>query len=221
MTSDDSTDDHEHRDDDDVQEHRDHDAPLTEVELRVRTLESLLVDKGLVDPAALDVLIDRYETKVGPRNGARIVAHAWLDPAFRQRLLNDGTGAAAEFGFEGRQTEELVVLENTPQVHNLVVCTLCSCYPWAVLGLPPVWYKSAPYRSRAVIDPRGVLAELGTEIPGDREVRVWDSTAEVRYMVLPERPAETEGMSEDELAELVTRDAMIGVALVSPPSAAP
>jgi nitrile hydratase len=221
MTSDGSTHDHDLRDDDDVQEHRDHDAPLTEVELRVRTLESLLVDKGLVDPAALDLLIDRYETKVGPRNGARIVAHAWLDPAFRQRLLHDGTTAAAEFGFEGRQTEELVVLENTPQVHNLVVCTLCSCYPWAVLGLPPVWYKSAPYRSRAVIDPRGVLAELGTEIPDDREVRVWDSTAEVRYMVLPERPAETDGMSEDDLAELVTRDAMIGVALVSPPSTAP
>ena len=205
-------------DEDEVQEHRDHDAPLTEVELRVRTLESLLVDKGLVDPAALDLLIDRYETKVGPRNGARIVARAWVDPAFRQRLLADGTAAAAEFGFHGRQTEELVVLENTPEVHNLVVCTLCSCYPWAVLGLPPVWYKSAPYRARAVSDPRGVLGELGVAIPDDRELRVWDSTAEVRYMVLPERPAGTEDLTEDELASLVSRDAMIGVAAVAPPA---
>jgi nitrile hydratase len=209
---------HDH--DDDVGAHRDHDAPLSEVELRVRTLESLLVDKGLVDPAALDVLIDRYETKVGPRNGARIVARAWVDPAFRKRLLEDGTAAAVEFGFEGRQTEKLVVLENTTEVHNLVVCTLCSCYPWAVLGLPPVWYKSAPYRSRAVIDPRGVLAELGTALPDDREVRVWDSTAEIRYMVLPERPAGTGDLTEDELAELVTRDAMIGVAFVPQPAGA-
>ncbi len=216
----DETADHDHDDEDDVQEHRDHDAPLTEVELRVRTLESLLVDKGLIDPAALDLLIDRYETKVGPRNGARIVARAWLDPEFRERLLADGTAAAAEFGFEGRQTEELVVLENTAEVHNLVVCTLCSCYPWAVLGLPPVWYKSAPYRSRAVIDPRGVLAELGTALPDNREVRVWDSTAEIRYMVLPERPPGTENLSEGELAELVTRDAMIGVALVRQPAGA-
>ncbi len=208
-------------DDDDVQEHRGHDAPLTEVELRVRTLESLLVDKGLVDPAALDLLIDRYETKIGPRNGARIVARAWVDPAFRQRLLDDGTSAAAEFGFEGRQTEELVVLENTPRVHNVVVCTLCSCYPWAVLGLPPVWYKSAPYRSRAVSDPRGVLAELGVAVADDREVRVWDSTAEVRYMVLPERPAGTDGLTESELAALVSRDAMIGVAVVAPPAGVP
>ena len=214
--------DHEHDrdDDDDVQEHRDHDAPLTEVELRVRTLESLLVDKGLVDPAALDVLIDRYETKVGPRNGARIVARAWVDPAFRKRLLEDGTSAAAEFGFQGRQTEKLVVLENTSDVHNLVVCTLCSCYPWAVLGLPPVWYKSAPYRARAVIDPRGVLDELGVGVPDDREVRVWDSTAEIRYMVLPERPAGTEALSETELADLVTRDSMIGVAVVQAPAGA-
>jgi nitrile hydratase len=220
VASGDGTTNHDHDGEDDVQEHRDHDAPLTEVELRVRTLESLLVDKGLVDPAALDVLIDRYETKVGPRNGARMVARAWVDPAYRARLLEDGTAAAAEFGFEGRQTEELVVLENSAAVHNLVVCTLCSCYPWAVLGLPPVWYKSAPYRSRAVIDPRGVLAELGTPMPEDVEVRVWDSTAEVRYLVLPERPAGTENMSEDELAELVTRDAMIGVALVPQPAGA-
>jgi nitrile hydratase subunit alpha len=220
MTSDDRP-HHEHDDDDDdVQEHRDHDAPLTEVELRVRTLESLLVDKGLVDPAALDVLIDRYETKVGPRNGARIVARAWVDPAFREWLLEDGTSAAAEHGFEGRQTEKLVVLENTAEVHNLVVCTLCSCYPWAVLGLPPVWYKSAPYRSRAVIDPRGVLTELGVTVPDAREVRVWDSTAEIRYMVLPERPSGTEGMTEAELAALVTRDSMIGVAHVQAPAGA-
>jgi nitrile hydratase len=206
---------HHHHDDDDVQEHREHGAPLSAVELRVRALESLLVDKGLVDPAALDALIDTYETKVGPRNGAKIVARAWVDPAFKRRLLEDGTAAVAEHGFVGRQSEKLVVVENTRQVHNMVVCTLCSCYPWAVLGLPPVWYKSAPYRARAVIDPRGVLSELGVSVPADREVRVWDSTAEIRYLVLPERPAGTEGMSEPELAELVTRDAMIGVAAVA------
>jgi len=205
---------HHHDDNDDVQEHREHGAPLSAVELRVRALESLLVDKGLVDPAALDQLIDTYETKVGPRNGARIVARAWVDPAFKRRLLEDGTTAVAEHGFVGRQSEKLVVVENTADVHNMVVCTLCSCYPWAVLGLPPVWYKSAPYRSRAVIDPRGVLSELGVSVPSQREVRVWDSTAEIRYMVLPERPAGTEGMSEEQLAELVTRDAMIGVATV-------
>jgi nitrile hydratase len=205
---------HHHDDDDDVQEHREHGAPLSQVELRVRALESLLVDKGLVDPAALDALIDTYETKVGPRNGARIVARAWVDPAFKRRLLEDGTAAVAEHGFVGRQSEKLVVVENTPDVHNMVVCTLCSCYPWAVLGLPPVWYKSAPYRARAVIDPRGVLDELGVSVPAEREVRVWDSTAEIRYMVLPERPPGTEGMSEEQLADLVTRDAMIGVATV-------
>jgi nitrile hydratase subunit alpha len=205
---------HHHDDDDDVQEHREHGAPLSEVELRVRALESLLVDKGLVEPAALDALIDTYETKVGPRNGAKIVARAWVDPEFKRRLLQDGTSAVAEHGFVGRQSEKLVVVENTPAVHNMVVCTLCSCYPWAVLGLPPVWYKSAPYRSRAVIDPRGVLRELGVSVPADTEVRVWDSTAEIRYMVLPERPAGTERMTEAQLAELVTRDAMIGVATV-------
>ena len=209
---------HHHDDDDDVQEHRDHGAPLSAVELRVRALESLLVDKGLVDPAALDQLIDTYETKVGPRNGARIVARAWVDPQFKRRLLEDGTAAVAEHGFVGRQSEKLVVVENTGDVHNMVVCTLCSCYPWAVLGLPPVWYKSAPYRARAVIDPRGVLSELGVSVPAEREVRVWDSTAEIRYMVLPERPAGTERMSEEQLAELVTRDAMIGVATVPPPT---
>jgi nitrile hydratase len=205
---------HHDHDDDDVQEHREHGAPLSEVELRVRALESLLVDKGLVDPAALDAIIDTYETKVGPRNGAKIVAHAWVDPDYRQRLLEDGTAAVAEYGFVGRQSEKLVVVENTPKVHNMVVCTLCSCYPWAVLGLPPVWYKSAPYRSRAVIDPRGVLSEMGVNVPADTEVRVWDSTAEIRYLVLPERPAGTENMAEDELAALVTRNAMIGVAKV-------
>jgi nitrile hydratase len=205
---------HHDHDGDDVQEHREHDAPLTEVELRVRALESLLVDKGLVDPAALDAIIDTYETKVGPRNGAKVVAHAWVDPDYRRRLLEDGTAAVTEFGFVGRQSEKIVVVENTPKVHNMVVCTLCSCYPWAVLGLPPVWYKSAPYRSRAVIDPRGVLSEMGVNVPADTEVRVWDSTAEIRYLVLPERPAGTENMTEDELAALVTRDAMIGVAKV-------
>jgi nitrile hydratase subunit alpha len=182
--------------------------------LRVMALESLLVEKGLVDPAALDALIDHYEHKVGPRNGARVVARAWLDPAFKQRLLADASSAVAELGYVSQGREHLVVLENTPERHNLVVCTLCSCYPWPVLGLPPVWYKSAPYRSRAVIDPRGVLREFGLEIDENVEIRVWDSTSEMRYLVLPERPAGTEEMSEDELAELVTRDAMIGTAKV-------
>ena len=207
---------HEHDHDHD-HEPGEHGAPLTDTQLRVRALESLLVDKALVDPAALDALIDTYETKVGPRNGARVVARAWVDPAFRQRLLADATEAIAELGYIGRQGEDMVVLENTPKVHNMVVCTLCSCYPWPVLGLPPVWYKSAPYRSRAVIDPRGVLREFGVELGDDVEVRVWDSTAELRYLVLPERPAGTERMSEDELAALVTRDAMIGVAKVMGP----
>jgi nitrile hydratase len=201
---------------DDVQEHREHAAPLTEVELRVRALESLLVEKGLVDPAALDALIDTYETKVGPRNGAKVVARAWVDPDYKRRLLADGTTAVAELGFMGRQAEKLVVVENTPALHNMIVCTLCSCYPWAVLGLPPVWYKSAPYRARAVIDPRGVLKELGVDISPDREVRVWDSTAEIRYMVLPERPPGTDALNEEGLAALVTRDAMVGVAEVRP-----
>jgi nitrile hydratase subunit alpha len=189
-----------------------HNAPLSDVQLRVKALESLLTEKGLVDPAALDELIDTYETRVGPRNGARVVARAWVDPAFKQRLLEDATAAIAELGFIGRQGEDMVAIENTPAVHNLVVCTLCSCYPWPVLGLPPVWYKAAPYRSRAVIDPRGVLREFGVDLPEDVEVRVWDSTAELRYLVLPERPPGTERLSEDELAALVTRDAMIGTA---------
>ena len=206
------THDHDH---DHGHDHDDpHTAPLTETQLRVKALESLLTEKGLVDPKALDELIDTYETKVGPRNGAQVVARAWVDPAYKQRLLTDGTSAIAEFGFTGRQGENMVVIENTPAVHNMVVCTLCSCYPWTVLGLPPVWYKSAPYRSRAVIDPRGVLREFGVELPESVEVRVWDSTAEIRYLVLPQRPAGTEGMSEDELAALVTRDSMIGVAVV-------
>jgi nitrile hydratase len=180
--------------------------------LRVKALESLLVEKGLVDPAALDAIVDHFEHKVGPRNGARVVARAWTDPAFRGRLRQDATAAIAELGFQGRQGEHMVAVENTPTQHNLVVCTLCSCYPWPVLGLPPVWYKSAPYRSRAVIDPRGVLKEFGTELANDVEVSVWDSTAEVRYLVIPERPAGTDSLSEDELAALVTRDGMIGTA---------
>ena len=182
--------------------------------LRTKALESLLVEKGLVDPAALDALVDTYENKIGPRNGARVVARAWVDPAFRNRLLQNGGAAIAELGFEGTQGEHMVVVENTPQVHNLVVCTLCSCYPWPVLGLPPVWYKSAPYRSRAVIDPRGVLREFGLGLAEDVEIRVWDSTAEIRYLVLPERPFGTENLNEGELAALVSRDAMIGVAKV-------
>lgn len=206
--------DHHHHGDGHVSEH---DRPLSGPALRVKALESLLTEKGLVDPKALDELIDTYETKVGPRNGARVVARAWSDPAYKGRLLADASAAIAEFGFCGRQGEDMVVLENTPSVHNVVVCTLCSCYPWPVLGLPPVWYKSAPYRARAVIDPRGVLKELGTELPQDVEVRVWDSTAELRYLVLPGRPADTEGWSEEQLAEIVTRDAMIGVARVTVP----
>jgi nitrile hydratase len=194
-----------------------HQAVPSDIALRVKALESLLVQKGLVDPAALDALIDTYEHKIGPRNGARVVARAWVDPAYKQRLLSDATSALAELGYVGAQGENMVVLENTPQVHNLVVCTLCSCYPWPVLGLPPVWYKSSPYRSRAVIDPRGVLREFGLQLSEDVEVRVWDSTAELRYLVLPERPAGTEKLSEDELAALVTRDAMVGVAKVRLP----
>jgi len=178
--------------------------------LRVKALESLLVEKGLVDPAALDAIVDHFEHKVGPRNGARVVAKAWSDPAYKARLLEDASAAIAELGYAGGQGEHMVVVENTAAVRNLVVCTLCSCYPWPVLGLPPVWYKSAPYRSRAVIDPRGVIAEFGTPVADDVEVRVWDSTAEIRYLVLPQRPPETEGLDEAALAALVTRDGMIG-----------
>ena len=182
---------------------------------RVKAIEALAVAKGLVDPAALDLIVDTYESRVGPRNGARVVARAWTDPAYKTRLLSDATAAIAEFGFTGRQGEDMVVLENTDQVHNMVVCTLCSCYPWTVLGLPPVWYKSAPYRSRAVLDPRGVLAEFGCTIGDEVELRVWDSTAELRYLVLPQRPAGTEGWGEDRLAAIVTRDAMIGVTRIA------
>jgi nitrile hydratase len=185
--------------------------------LRVKSLESLLVEKGLVDRAALDAIVDTYEHKVGPRNGARVVARAWADPAYKQRLLVDANDAMSEFGFVSKHGDRMVVLENTAKLHNLIVCTLCSCYPWAVLGLPPVWYKSAAYRSRVVIDPRGVLHEFGLELPEDVEVRVWDSTAELRYLVLPERPTGTDGLSETDLATLVTRDAMVGVAKVAPP----
>jgi nitrile hydratase len=186
--------------------------PPSDIALRVKALESLLVEKGLVDPAALDAIVDYYEHRVGPRNGARVVAKAWSDPAYRARLMADATAAIAELGYSGGQGEHMVAVENTPTTHNMVVCTLCSCYPWPVLGLPPVWYKSAPYRSRAVIDPRGVLAEFGTELPADIDVRVWDPTAEIRYLVIPERPAGTEGLDEDSLATLVTRDGMIGTA---------
>jgi nitrile hydratase len=192
-----------------------HQTVPSDLALRVKSLESLLVDKGLVDRSALDALIDTYEHKVGPRNGARVVARAWADPAYKQRLLTDADAAIAELGYGGMQGEHMVVVENTPTVHNMVVCTLCSCYPWPVLGLPPVWYKSAPYRSRSVIDPRGVLREFGLEPSDDVDVRVWDSTAELRYLVLPERPAGTAGLSEDALAALVTRDAMIGVATIT------
>ena len=200
--------------------HHDHDHQVvpSDPTLRVKALESLLVEKGLVDPAALDALIDTYEHKVGPRNGARVVARAWTDPAYKQRLLADATSAIAELGFGGAQGEHMVALENTPKIHNLVVCTLCSCYPWSVLGLPPAWYKSAPYRSRSVIDPRGVLKEFGLALPEDVEVRVWDSTAELRYVVLPERPPHTESLTEEQLAALVTRDAMVGVAKVPSPA---
>ena len=195
----------------------DHQVVPDDIALRVRALESILVEKEMIDPADLDAVVDAYENRIGPRNGAQIVARAWTDPEYRARLLADGTAAIEEFGFTGAQGEHMVVVENTPAVHNLVVCTLCSCYPWPTLGLPPVWYKSAPYRARAVIEPRAVLREFGVELPDDVEVRVWDSTAEIRYLVLPARPAGTEGLSEEALTEIVTRDSMIGVAKVAAP----
>jgi nitrile hydratase len=195
-------------------DHHEHEGShLDEIELRVRALETLLTEKGYVDPAALDVFVETYETKVGPRNGARVVAKAWSDPGYRKWLLHDATAAIASLGFGGRRGEHMVAVENTPDTHNLVVCTLCSCYPWTVLGLPPVWYKSPPYRSRAVLDPRGVLAEFGVILPEATKIRVWDSTSEVRFLVLPMRPPETEGWSDERLAELVTRDSMIGTGL--------
>lgn len=199
--------------------HHDHDhSELSPMDVRVRALETVLTEKGYVDPKALDVLVDLYETKIGPRNGAKVVAKSWIDPKFREWLLKDATAAISSLGFTGRQGEHMVAVENTAKVHNMVVCTLCSCYPLPVLGLPPVWYKSAPYRARAVIDPRGVLAEFGVTLPDGKEIKVWDSTAEVRYLVIPERPAGTEGMSEEQLAALVTRDSMIGTGLAQSPA---
>ena len=195
--------------------HAEHGSALSEMQTRVRALESVLTEKGYIDPAALDAIIEAYETKIGPHNGAKIVAKAWTDPAFKTALLADASKAV---GALGRVGEHLVAVENTPQRHNMVVCTLCSCYPWEVLGLPPVWYKSAPYRSRAVKDPRGVLADFGVTLPTDTEIRVWDSTAETRFLVLPMRPAGTEGWSEEQLAQLVTRDSMIGTGLAKHPS---
>jgi nitrile hydratase len=208
-------DDHHHHSHD---HHHGHDhSELSDIELRVRALESILVEKGYVDPAAIDVLVETYETKVGPRHGGKVVAKAWADPSYRDWLRKDATAAIASLGFTGRQGEHMVAVENTPQEHNMVVCTLCSCYPWPVLGLPPVWYKSAPYRSRAVIDPRGVLKEFGVELPETTRIRVWDSTAEIRYLVLPMRPEGTQGWSEEALADLVTRDSMIGTGLALRP----
>ena len=199
-------------------DHDHHGSSLTEMEIRVRALESILLEKGYVDPKGLDALVEHYETKIGPRNGAKVVAKAWADPEYKARLLTDSTAAIAELGFSGRQGEHMVAVENTSAVHNLVVCTLCSCYPWPVLGLPPVWYKSAPYRSRAVIDPRSVLADFCVRLPTGTEIKVWDSTSEVRYLVVPQRPEGTDGWDEDRLATLVTRDSMIGTGLARSPS---
>jgi len=193
-----------------------HGSDLSEMQLRVRALESILTEKGYVDPAALDLIIEAYETRIAPHNGARVVAKAWADPAFKRALLDDATAAVGSLGFVSRVGDHLVAVENTQHLHNMIVCTLCSCYPWEVLGLPPTWYKSAPYRSRAVIDPRGVLADFGVMLPAETEIRVWDSTAETRFMVLPLRPAGTEGWSEEQLATLVTRDSMIGTGLAKP-----
>jgi nitrile hydratase subunit alpha len=210
---------------DDEHQHEEHEhasghpqSAISPLELRVRALETVLTEKGYVDPAALDALIDAYQTKIGPRNGARVVARAWCDPQFRRWLLEEATAAIASLGFSGRQGEHMVAVENTAEFHNLVVCTLCSCYPWPVLGLPPTWYKSAPYRSRAVKDPRGVLREFGVELPESTRIRIWDSTAEVRYLVVPQRPSGTGHLSESDLAALVTRDSMIGTGLARAPT---
>jgi nitrile hydratase len=200
--------------------HHEHGSELSEMQLRVRALETILTEKGYVDPKALDLIIEAYETKIGPHNGARVVAKAWADPDFKRRLLEDGSAAIATLGHTSRVGDHLVAVENTPRLHNMVVCTLCSCYPWEMLGLPPVWYKAAPYRSRAVKDPRGVLADFGVKLPNDTEIRVWDSTAETRFIVLPLRPAGTEGWSEERLADLVTRDSMIGTGLAKQPAEA-
>jgi nitrile hydratase len=211
-----STHDHDH-DHHHAHDH-DHGSELSEMQLRVRALETVLTEKGYVDPAALDLIVEAYETRIGPHNGARIVAKAWVDPDFKRRLLDDATAAVRALGHESRVGDHLTAVENTDKVHNMVVCTLCSCYPWEMLGLPPVWYKSAPYRSRAVKDPRGVLKDFGVTLPPDTEIRVWDSTAETRYLVLPMRPKDTEGWSEDKLAELVTRNSMIGTGFPAPPA---
>ncbi len=203
---------------DDHHHSHEHGSDLSEMQLRVRALETVLMEKGYIDPAALDRIIEAYETKVGPHNGARVVARAWSDPAFKRALLDDGSKAVRTMGHESRVGDHLVAIENTPALHNMVVCTLCSCYPWEVLGLPPVWYKSAPYRSRAVKDPRGVLADFGVKLPKETQIRVWDSTAETRFLVLPMRPAGTEGWSEERLSSLVTRDCMIGTGLPKNPA---
>src|SRR5689334_1350419 len=203
--------------------HHDHDergSELSEMQLRVRALETVLTEKGYVDPAALDAIIEAYETKVGPHIGARVVAKAWSDPSFKRALLDDATKAVLALGLVNRVGDHLIAVENTPKLHNMIVCTLCSCYPWEVLGLPPVWYKSAPYRSRAVIDPKGVLADFGFKLPEQTKIRIWDSTAETRFLVLPMRPAGTDGWSEEQLAELVTRDSMVGTGLPKSPAEA-
>lgn len=214
--------DHDHDDDDHDHDHdhgHDHEfSELGDMDVRVRALETLLTEKGYIDPAAIDEVIDAYQTRIGPRNGAKVVARAWIDPDFRAWLLDDATAAIASLGFTGRQGEHMVAVEQTDDTHHMVVCTLCSCYPWPVLGLPPTWYKSAPYRSRAVRDPRGVLDEFGVAVADDVEFRVWDSTAEVRYLVIPRRPAGTDGWTEEQLADLVTRDSMIGVGLARDPA---
>jgi nitrile hydratase len=209
--------DHHHHHDHDHDHDHDHGSELSEMQLRVRALETVLTEKGYIDPVAIDRIIEAYETKIGPHNGARIIAKAWADPAFKQALLDDASAAIAKYGHVSRVGDHLIAVENTPQTHNMIVCTLCSCYPWEMLGLPPMWYKAAPYRSRAVNDPRGVLADFGVTLPEGTKVRVWDSTAETRFIVLPMRPAGTEGWSEDKLAELVTRDSMIGTGVAKEP----
>jgi nitrile hydratase len=206
--------DHHHHDHD---HHHEHGSELSETQLRVRALETILTEKGYVEPAALDAIIEAYETRIGPHNGAKVVAKAWIDPEFKKALLKDATAAVSTVGFTSRVGDHLVAIENTERLHNMVVCTLCSCYPWEVMGLPPTWYKSAPYRSRTVIDPRGVLADFGVKLPAETEIRVWDSTAETRFMVLPMRPAGTEGWNEEQLATLVSRDSMIGTRLARRP----
>jgi nitrile hydratase subunit alpha len=210
-----------HRHDDPHDDDHEHGSELSEMQLRIRALETVLAEKGYIDPAALDAMIEAYETRIGPHIGARVVAKAWTDPTFKQALIEDATAAVRTFGAANPVGDHLIAVENTPNLHNMIVCTLCSCYPWEVLGLPPVWYKSAPYRSRAVNDPRGVLADFGVTLAPDTHIRVWDSTAETRFIVLPQRPAGTEGFSEDKLAALVTRDSMIGTGLPKLPAEAP